>query len=406
MNKLNNKTFVIASYLLAFIAFSVYLVNVARYSSRMPLWDDFDAVLVFLKVYLSSPDQQWQILTYLHNEHRLVFSRLLIIADYKLNGHVDLLHLIWLGNAAWVSCIGMLWLYVRRHGTTFSEFVPVVIVLLTFSHGELMVWAMASSQQYFQLAFGIGAILLLTSGWLAPALVLFVVASFTGGGGLLLAPVFGGYHLFKRQWTALAISSVVILLTAYVYFIGLPYAKPSHHPITASPLLLIRYMLTFLGSAGRTPWGCYVVAVAMVYFILQNRRELWVRMPVLGWLAIYIVLTALVAGITRAGFGVAQARSTRYTEYSLLMLAIVYLGYLSAATAPQLKMRVATVGLVISTMLFGYWYSIERPMMKATFKALESGALLYPDVDRAKVMFKQACDTGLLSPSVCAKGRN
>jgi hypothetical protein len=148
------------------------------------------------------------------------------------------------------------------------------------------------------------------------------------------------------------------------------------------------------------------VAAVVVYFILKNRRELLVRMPVLGWFAIYILLTALVAGITRAGFGIAQARSTRYTEYSLLMLAIAYLGHLSAATTPQLRMRIATVGLLISTMLFGYWYSLERPRMKTRFNELESGTLRYPDVDHAKVIFKEACDTGLLSASVCAKGRN
>jgi hypothetical protein len=236
-------------------------------------------------------------------------------------------------------------------------------------------------------------------------LVLFVLSSFTGGGGLLLAPVFGGYHLVKRQWKALAISSVVISLTAYAYFIGLPYVKPAHHPIFTDPLRIAAYALTFVGSAGRTRGGCYVVAILLICSLISTRRTLFKAMPALGWLAVYIFLTALAGGVARGGFGTDMARSSRYTEYSLLLIAIAYLGHLVAATQAQNRVRVMVIGLAISTALFAYWYSVGRKPMREHFNDLETGTLRYPDPDHAKRVFKQSCDAGLLAPGVCAKGR-
>jgi hypothetical protein len=405
MYKLNNKTLVIASCALALAALAVYLGSVARYSSNVPFWDDFDAVLGFLIGYHDNPGQHWEQLSALHNEHRLLFSRLVVVADYQLNGHVDMLHLIWLGNAGWLACIGMLWLYAQRKGVALAEFAPVIIVMLVFSHRELMVWAMASLQQYFQLAFSIGAILLLTCNRLAPALALFVLSSFTGGGGLLLAPVFGGYHLVNRQWRGLAISSVVILLTAYAYFIGLPYMKPPHHTIVTDPLRIAAYALTFVGSAGRTRGGCYVFAILLIIALISTRRTLFKTMPALGWLAVYIFLTAVVGGVTRAGFGTDMARTSRYTEYSLLLITIAYLGHLSAATQARTRVRFVAIGLAISTALFAYWYAVSRKPMQEHFNNLEKGIPIYPDPDHARGRVKQSCEIGLLAPSVCAKMR-
>jgi len=404
MNKHNNKTLVIASCAAALAALTVYLASLARYSSSMPFWDDYDAVLGFLDFVRNHPDQLWPTLTMQHNEHRLVFSRLLFLADYQLNGHLDMRHVIFLGNAGWLACVAMLWLHARRSGIALAEFAPVLIVLLAFSHRELMVWGMGSTQQYFQLAFSIASILLLTSGRWIFSLVLFVIAAFTGGGGLFLAPVIGGYHIVKRQWRALAVASAVILLTAYVYFIGLPYVKPAHHPTFLDPRRVIGYTLTFMGSAFQAKAACYVLAILLLWSLGKNRRTLFTAMPAFGWIAVYIFVTGLGGALARSNFGTDMARSSRYSEYSLLLIAMAYLGHLGAASQAQARARVATIGLAISTTFFAGWYWIDYKPMLARFNDLESGVPQYPDPVHAGQVFARSCESGLLERSVCAKG--
>ena len=139
--------------------FGIYVWAVLRYTVNMPYWDDYGAILNFLNNYVNSSFfEKLKLIFSQHNEHRIVFNRLIEIAQYKLFGEVNFLYLIIIGNFGWGLVILLLWNYTKKSSCSLLLFTPVIFFMLTFVHFELMTWAMASLQQYYQILFSLLAI--------------------------------------------------------------------------------------------------------------------------------------------------------------------------------------------------------------------------------------------------------
>jgi hypothetical protein len=121
-------------------------------------------------------------------------------------------------------------------------------------------------------------------------------------------------------------------------------------------------------------------------------------------LVAYCLLTAALAALTRSGFGVEQALSSRYTIYSLLFWCGLYVLALSSSDSPH---RVAPIGLVLSVLLFfGTLYRYEQTNFFDDFKqakvagltafaAGDASQLSYPVPEAAAQILLEADQTGV-----------
>ena len=95
--------------------------------------------------------------------------------------------------------------------------------------------------------------------------------------------------------------------------------------------------------------------------------------------------------MARGGFGILYAQTTsRYTQYSLVFVAILYLGYLLGSNNLKARRLIFLIGLGFSIVLFIYWYRPGVNAIKERFVELNSGKIMYPDTHRAKEILHKA----------------
>jgi hypothetical protein len=388
---------------LAIVAFIFYGLTIYQYAFNMPVGDDYDAVLVFLNQYTqSSWAQKFELLFSQHNEHRIFFTRLLSLVDYSIFGRVNFVHLIWLGALGWVLTTYFLWRFSHSAGISFTQFSPVIILLTSFSHFDTMTWAMASIQQYFQILFALLSIGLMVNHRLAASLIFYLCAAFTGGGGLILGPLMSVYYFSRREWRQLCIN-VVASITIYIaYFALLPYRSPDPKTLVISFTHLqtwFSYAIGFLGSAGSAPqYGAnplLITGFCATIFFLLNVKSAQARSPLFFWAGIYVMLLGLVTALNRIDLGLLSSGDSRYSPYSLLFIACIYLGYINGATSTKSKKIIFYLGLCISIALFSYWQIESKRPLVDRLHWLENDMKVHPNWDHAKSVREESRSQGI-----------
>lgn len=148
MNSPVPKSLATAGWLVLLISpFLIYLSITYRYSSNLPYADDYVTILEPLLsnsgsgVSPSWPESAWK----QHNEHRIVFTKLAALLQFKVSGAVDFRALILFAAVGWVATVALLaWSFTRYAGASRWEIIPIVFLMLTPTFEESMLWATSS----------------------------------------------------------------------------------------------------------------------------------------------------------------------------------------------------------------------------------------------------------------------
>jgi hypothetical protein len=154
-------------------------------ATNVPILDDYDTILGFLNQW----DGSFQMLCQQHNEHRLVFSRIVVLAVRALLGHIDLRILIFVGSMALFLLFVVLSCTIREQRNDVVALLVPAYILFSFQNWENMAWATASLQNYGSVLFVVLALHAMagTSRWaFGCGLGFGVLASFTSGNGMLV----------------------------------------------------------------------------------------------------------------------------------------------------------------------------------------------------------------------------
>ncbi len=338
INERFKKWFLVLVLLFAIFAFFSYWFNVLKYATNAPFWDDYDAILNFLNHFILSTSihQKISLLLSQHNEHRIVFDRIITLLYFLATGKINFVFLIIIGDFGLVLIITSLIYFGRKQGISFIYLVPIIIIMLSFSQYELMTFPMACLQQYYQLLFSLISIYYFTRDNYYRSLVLGIVfatiASFTGGGGLIIFPVMLVFFILNKQLRKALILTLFTIFIFYVYFVLLKYQPTildilSRKQVFVHPIEYIKYILAFVGSAApklkvAILLGLIFSFFALIVFIkwLQNKR-----FALLVFIMVFVFVTAAAAGLSRLELGVTETLSSRHSIYSLIMLCTVYI---------------------------------------------------------------------------------
>ncbi|HRC71501.1 MAG TPA: hypothetical protein PK880_03090 [Candidatus Competibacter sp.] len=279
-----------AYFLLALIPVISHVFLVVHFSVNIPILDDYDTVLA----YLNTPGSlRYQTLFEQHNEHRVVWTRLVAEVFYDLFGQVDFRNLIYVGNLAFLLIFALLLKLFNLQKTPTIFFMPVPYLLFQPQAWENMTWATGALQNYFVLLFALLAFCFWNretwSGYFLAG-SFSVMAAFTSANGLLVFFVlfFGEARSFiaeqmnntafvKRSFTVkrshlLVVLIILILLICFVYFKN--YRSVEQHPSVPRALLqpvqIVQYILLLLGSCmGFTkPLAFLTGLVEVIFFYL------------------------------------------------------------------------------------------------------------------------------------------
>lgn len=346
-----------------------YLVMLLRiYHVDVPFWDEWEYMLILPKSYegtLSVAD-----LFALHNEHRLLFPRLIMLALARLT-HWDMVYetgaaVVFAGGA-----FGLIALQLRSTGRETGLNLLVLAPVLSLVHFSLSQWQNwfmpCQFLMFFNLMAVIGTVVVLSrpklAWWhVAGGIALGIVASYSFANGLsvwligllCLAAAMEG----RRRRVYAAVWCFVGAIVVAVYFHG--YRSPPYHPspwlAVHEPLAFGLYMLQYLGAPvvnydgmGAAAGGVVGLAILLVCsYILIPRVGLGALAPYWG-LALYAICGAATTGLGRLGFGIDQATSSRYITVGNLFWvcdAVLVLLALSSRRGKVIA-GVAAVGFVL-----------------------------------------------------------
>ncbi|QCH15010.1 hypothetical protein CB0101_08770 [Synechococcus sp. CB0101] len=262
-------------------------------------------------------------LTAQHNEHRILWAKAASVVETELLKLPPGQSALFQNLALILGCAG-LWSWLCRRLLHRSD-----LCLITALAGGLLLinpWQYENLGWEFQTPwFLINALVLLgtlllsvpTEGrWpqgVAAAGLPWLALSSTGQGLAVAVAFTACAWLHSRRLSVLVTASTA--LASLTCFVLLPYSKPAGHP--ELNFQLDYFLRAWLGG----PWqGLAVLAVVIAAVLLGRRQPIaqsdW---PALLMPGLFSVLFAGMITLSRAGFGVEQANSSRYISHSLML---------------------------------------------------------------------------------------
>jgi hypothetical protein len=328
--------------ILALVPLAFLIGVVARYAVAVPYLDQWELVPLLEKTYHG--DLTLRDLWLQHNEHRLVFPRIIMLLLARLT-RWNIRYELALNLAL---ALGIFAVFARQMKMTTSKpgvaglpgAIPAVsLVVFSVSQYQNWLWGW-QLQMFLNLLAVAGGIVLLANDpfhwWkFAAAALLGIVATYSFANGALFWPI-GLPLLFlvktgagqRRAATTGWILIGALTLGTYCYH----YQQPEEHPplglIFKMPVEYAVYVFKYLGGACAQGLGGNAVSdgdLAFVFGLAGTVATGWAGwtlfrkkivdpgtlLPYFG-LSLYSVGSALITGVGRLGFGTNQALASRY----------------------------------------------------------------------------------------------
>ncbi len=323
----------------------VATVNLMRLGySTIPFWDEMDEVDRYIDSIQRSPfGWIWA----QHNEHRIVFYKLLLIVDmqffagrnwpmyvgvfcFQLSLVVIFGYILWkvghLTPPLWEACVGIA-LYCLFCPSQWEN----LFWAFQLSFMMVNVWVaiailcVSLQKQRTQAGQPAGGTLLLVSLLAAAA------ATFTNGNGVTVWPVLIVIALVARlPWRVIITYVAGLCCIVPIYLVGY-HSPPQHADVLASirhPWSILAFVENYLGSApvdnAHIGWAVYagrlalILVVILAFQLLRHRGRANALDYALAGIVLYCVATAFITALGRLNFGIGQAYTPRYQTFSLL----------------------------------------------------------------------------------------
>ena len=191
--------------ILFFMPIGAYFFFVIYFSENIPFMDDYDAILKFVIDFVGEESflKRIQLVFAQHNDHRLAFLHLVVLAQYYVSGGINFQHLIILGNLSIIAILFVLWQAFECSKNKLYHFIPVVYLLFSLAYFQASLWAMVSLSGLSVVALSFVAIYLLGKDkkiYFIGSCVFATAAVFTQGNGKIVLICCIAMLLYKKQY--------------------------------------------------------------------------------------------------------------------------------------------------------------------------------------------------------------
>jgi hypothetical protein len=319
----------------------LWLIHFAGNST--PFWDEWDAAHFILKPYI---DRQLTITDFFlpHNEHIILFTRLLMLGGLKISGYWDVVLEMIVNAVIHAALVAMivarLSRVLERPKAIFALIVCGVLNAIPFSW-ESTLWGFMT-QFYLLIGFSFaslacfnGSIAWSPRWWLGTLLA--VMSFFCGASGALTLSAAIGLFLLQilcgrreglREWLGIIAHAALMIALA----LSVPKI-PGHEPLRAHGVVEFLSALAAIASwPAKSPFGLVVYAPAIAFSIrvLRNTPKLadnqWFNIAAFGWILVQFVALAL-------GRAKGAPLSSRYLDMFQIGLAVSIVSALSLMPA-------------------------------------------------------------------------
>lgn len=342
---------------LIFVPVALYFYFLSEYALNIPKWDDH-ALKAFIVEFEDAKGLIPKLQSFFkqHNEHRIALDRLFTLIVYKIHGSIEYRWLMWIGN---LTLLGLLLIFYRifqKQKISIAYFVPIPFILFQLQLWENTFWGMAAVQNFAIIFLIFGLIYLITSEKRANfrlALLFAFLATFTSGNGITVFPVCILLLIIQRKFKDASIFSAISICLILLYFYH--YKFPTNNPSLAGiginsivkgffmflgsvfdlmPNTSLNQNLTILGGAILLVIGL-IIAIYLIFNskLFKKQRNLnHLKLFILGCL-LFLIGTAILVTFTRISYGEIGMLTSRYKIYSILLLIIIYVSFISKVQA-------------------------------------------------------------------------
>ena len=285
----------------------------------------------------------------LHNEHRIIFPRLITLLDYYIQGHIDWAVLNVISALYYFGIFCFFYKNIHQAGLNNWYVLPVALLIFQPSAYENYYWTISILQQVGNLFWAF--FLFYSLAYFKPSkfwisLLLVFVLTFTHGNGLFAFVAGGLLLVLQKKYKAFALWIGFMLIVVMGYFYGYYTAQSSN--IAGSLSNLTRLIGCFGGF-----WGVFYkdilnstnlailtgLFVFTVLFIINFRLTISIFFPKiqskfesyfpeknLFLLAcfLYFAITATLVALSRSWSSMDAAFQNRYLHNSVFCLVLLY----------------------------------------------------------------------------------
>ncbi len=401
---------------LCFVAPLIYSHLVVTNTINAPLWDDFDCLLRFLNYYLESDSfgETFGHLIVQHNEHRLIFIRLVAISVYQLMGELDFRLLCYVGNAA-LALIAF-FLFLSFHPKKILKilyFCPVLFLLFQPQNFDTPLWSTALFSYIYSFLFSIIALYFLRNkGWLffASACLFGILATFSNSNGLLVFLVGFGLLFVEKRYKSAGLWLLISGVVWSSYLIG--YNSLPGNPSIGEALLNVKAWIPYFFSfAGLAPgfalfYPSLLLGIGIfLWFIFLTVRKYYSDNPTVYFLFLFVFMTMALNALFRSWKGIEFLfTQPRYRFISLFALILAYLSLCEIIKRKKYKLPLAVTVLVVASLFFALSFHIYSPKVVELSESMKRGllrwhidgsGLMYPIQEKANKVLKESIETGI-----------
>ncbi len=331
------------------------------FAVNIPQGDDFDLILHFLTNYLNNAHtvyDKWSLLTAQFVEHRLFYTRFVVLGQYLLTGNVSFYFIILIGNLSLVGILYIVYLQLRRANLPIHFILPAAIIIFQPSYSfDGVLWPAATLAYNSVAFFAMLTIHLLSTSkpvnfWLA--ILSALLCTYTFGNGMLIWGVGLILLCLQKRWKETAFWTGFIVLIMGLYFSNYVHYQNRNNPLShllEYPLYITINFLVFIGSAlnwseqwpkslaSDDYWSIITgILITCLYFVLLYRvlvtflqksldaEEILsrYRIFIVGVLT-FIILTGLLLTTARVHRNDVLMHVNRYRIHSVVALVVSYL---------------------------------------------------------------------------------
>ncbi|MBE9465884.1 hypothetical protein ACFP1I_25405 [Dyadobacter subterraneus] len=324
----------------------------------------------------SWPDR-WRRLTELFPEHRLVFSRSIILLLHSFFGRINMVWPMIVANICWAGCAYVFYSAFKKLRLSLWYFVPVMWLWFNIQSFENIFWGVSSLCNYGVLLFVLSAIYFTTHNPKQHyiAIIFATIATFTYGNGLMVFPVIGLIAWLMGRKRDFFITVFVTAVIAVIYFID--FTPITQNLNFSDPKQVKEGFLGYFGFIGSIAtisaydgssavlMTAVVFGFILIFSVLFLFRKQYISLWNAAWrktdytnsgalfslgILAFVAITTLALVYKRIPTDTFEGMfKGRYRMYSTLWCIALYFGVLSLTSRPLL--RVAVTALVPLTML-------------------------------------------------------
>lgn len=395
-------TFVVNSWIFIPAIFFFYIVFL--HARNIPIMDDYDAILNFLSSYEKAGFKDKMILLLSqHNEHRLLYSRILYVLYYTIFGNVNFRNIIIIGDFQLLGIVLVSVYFIRRCAGKYWSILALIWTLCIFDlnsyeNGDI---AMYGIQNYGVIMLFFVSLFFYSRDnklSIAAGAVVQAICIFSSGNGMiaslfLVISAIPGKNRLKK-----IVSIATMLVFTPLYFVGYKVVDPAdnryHTTFDIASLYFTKMTGAYFNFDNSLIFGAIILVVLLVTFPYKKlfaNPAIWPILCILG----FSIASMTSITLFRSNMPNAQFQASRYLIYPELIVATACLFIFLKLEGKKVKLFVAIVLLLVILKTYSNNYLFGEAGFERTEARAENIPYWYPDMKRAKEIAVAACQAGI-----------